>query len=193
MTSWNERFASHRVLRWAAGAGLAAALMLPSVPVGADTLPLPISGPSTVAATGPFCSIQLTVSNPTPGDQNVPRGLMMSGIAFDRTAESGTGISHIQAFLGDRNLGGMLIGSALYTVGGPIGSWTLDANIPDNVTGGGSIFVYSLSSTTGQEASVAVPVIIASEAPANIPISTDAQVSCPSVLAPTGPIVALSR
>jgi hypothetical protein len=193
MTTWNKRFASHRVLRWAAGAGLAAALMLPSVPVGAQTLPLPISGPSTVAATGPFCSIQLTVSNPTPGDQNVPRGLSMSGIAFDRTAESGPGISRIQAFLGNRNDGGMLIGNAVFTVGGPIGAWTLETSIPDNVTGGGSIFVYSLSSITGEEASVGVPVMIASQAPANIPISMDAQVSCPSVLAPTGPIVALSR
>jgi hypothetical protein len=177
------RFATHRVLRWAAAAGLAAALSLPAWSVSAQT-----------ASTDPRCTIQLSVSNPTPGDQEVPTSLIMSGIAFDQTAtdEDDNGIAMIQAFLGDRNFGGQIIGTAAFQINGPAGSWIMEATLPD-VHGGDNIFVYALSSVTGQEASVAIPVVIQAPAPEGIEPSTQSVVSCPSVLAPTVPIVALGH
>jgi hypothetical protein len=196
MIIWHDRFATHRVLRWAAGAGLAAALMLPAWPVAAQpTQPLqPIVTSGSAAMTEPDCSIQLSLANPSPGDQNVPHVLQISGTAFDRGATTGTGISQIQAFLGDRDEGGALIGVATQLATGPTGSWTMQASLPTSVTGGASIWVYSLSSVTTEEASVAVPIVVGGElAEGSTALPSTALISCPSVLAPTTPIVALGR
>src|SRR5712692_4627970 len=54
---------------------------------------------SPIATTAANCAIHLSVANPNPGDQEIPRSLVMTGTALDGTATSGTGISQVQAFL----------------------------------------------------------------------------------------------
>src|SRR5258708_3986143 len=117
-------------VRWAATLGLAAALALPSFPAAAQ--PELQTGP--IASTPAACAIQLAVANPNPGEQEVPRALTMSGTALDSTATAGPGISQIQAFLGSRDQGGTLIGTAIMpgSFGGPPGAWSLTTTIPAN-------------------------------------------------------------
>jgi plastocyanin len=143
---------------------------------------------SPIAATPANCVIQLSVANPNPGNQEIPRSLIMSGTALDGTATSGTGISRIQAFVGNRDAGGTIIGTAAFTPGpGALpGAWSLTATIPTNISGGQQMFVYGLSSVSGQEAMVSIPIVI-SEAQATPTVPNTAQSFCPAVMAPTAP------
>ena len=175
------KFAQRRPWRWAAGLGLAVLLTLPALPAAAQT---EITSGST-AATPSNCAIQFSVANPGPGDQEIPLSLVMSGSARDTTAASGSGISRVQAFLGNRDAGGTFIGEANLTPQqlGPAGSWSINATFPDTVVGGQQLWVYALSSVSGQEAVITIPIAFG-----NIPtelVSTQGQSFCPVVMAPT--------
>jgi plastocyanin len=115
----------------------------------------------------------------------------MSGTALDLTAPSGTGagISEIQAFMGNRDLGGTFIGAT--TVGGIAttipGAWTLSASIPQNVNGFQDMFVYGTSSVTGQQAFVSIPVVVAGTTSA-IEVPDQSTSFCPETITPAIPI-----
>jgi hypothetical protein len=177
------RFAERRCLRWAAGLGLAVSLALPTLPVAAQ--PEVTSG--TNGSTASNCAIQLSVANPSPGNQEIPFNLIMSGSAMDQTAKTGTGISRVEAFLGNRDAGGTFIGQADLTQPqiGPPGTWSLSASFPDTAIGGQNIFVYALSSVSGQEAVVMIPIAFGS-VPTDL-VADQGQSFCPMVMAPTSP------
>ena len=180
----HDRFPTRRGLRWATGVFLAVALTWPALPAAAQ--PELTSGP--IAATPANCAIQFSVANPNPGNQEIPRTLIMSGTALDATATSGTGISQVQAFLGNRDTGGTFIGAWAPTtsVVGPAGAWSLTADMPPNAIGGQNVFVYSLSSVTGQEAVIQIPIAFGS-----VPtdeLSDVATSFCPEMLTPPVPI-----
>src|SRR5215469_5008340 len=121
------------------------------------------AGPSaaqTGASTPPNCQIQLSVANPTPGDLEVPRSLQMSGTAVDDTAASGTGISGVEVFLGNRDQGGLFLGSTATTTGA-LGTWSVTTSFPANISGGQDLFVYGTSSVSGQQAFVSIPFVLA--------------------------------
>jgi plastocyanin len=164
-------------LRCATVVGLIVAMALPSVPATAQPPSVP------AASTQADCAIQLSVANPTPGDQEVPRSLEMSGTAMDATATSGTGISQVQVFLGSRDLGGEFIGSTPIVGGatGVPGFWSITTNIPANVSGGQSLFVYGISSVSDQQAFVAIPVVVG-ESLTGISVSDTAQSFCPAIM-----------
>jgi hypothetical protein len=172
------RFSRRSSFRWAASLGLAATLTLPALPAAAQ----PAVGTTPLAATAANCVIQLSVANPNPGDQEIPRSLVMNGTALDATATAGSGISRVQAFLGNRDTGGMFIGewSPTIPVVGPPGAWTLTATMPDNSIGGQQVFVYSTSSLSGQEASVSIPIAFG-----KVPVDEVSDVAtsvCPEVM-----------
>jgi plastocyanin len=171
-------------LRWVAACGLAGALAVPALPAAAQ----PDLVTSSSASTPANCDIQLAVANPTPGDQDIPRTLAMSGTAVDTTAASGVGIAQVEAFLGNRDQGGTFIGAATFTknpTGAP-GAWSLITDIPASVAGGQSVFVYSTSSVSGQEAFISIPVVVGAELPVGL-VSTQAEVFCPARVAPAAP------
>jgi plastocyanin len=168
-------------LRWAAAVGLTAALVLQAVPATAQ--PGIQSGP--VAATQPDCTIQLAIGNPSPGEQQVPHTIVMNGTAMDETAASGTGISQIQAFLGNRDTGGRFLGTAFFPASDIPGAWSLPAFIPDDVFGGQNLFVYSMSSVSGQEAFIQLPVVVGESLSPDISPPNVAQSFCPLLIAPT--------
>jgi plastocyanin len=179
-----DRSLNHSALRWAASIGLASALALPGLPVAAQ----PEVSSSPIAATPANCAIQLSVANPNPGDQDIPRSLIMSGTALDSTAASGTGIMQVQAFLGNRDAGGTFVGNAIFDQQ-PVGGWSLFATIPAHINGGQQMFVYGKSSVSGQEAIVAIPFSVGPELPpADLP--EVAQSFCPEVMPPPAPPVA---
>jgi plastocyanin len=168
-------------LRWAAAAGLTAALVLQAVPATAQ--PGIQSGP--VAATQTDCTIQLAVGNPSPGEQQVPHSIVLNGTAMDETATSGTGISQIQAFLGNRDTGGRFLGTAFFPTSDIPGLWTLPAFIPDDVFGGQNLFIYSMSSVSGQEAFIQLPVVVGESLSPEISPPNVAQSFCPLLIAST--------
>ena len=141
-----------------------------------------------VAATPANCVIQLSVGNPNPGNQEIPRSLVMSGTAFDSTATSGTGISRVEAFVGNRDEGGTSIGTASFRQGPGValGTWSLNATIPTNINGGQDLFVYGQSAVSGQEAMVSVPIGL-SQSEQRPPISNTAESFCPAMMATTAP------
>src|SRR5690242_1963105 len=115
---WSHaQFARKACLRGVVGCGLVAAFALPAGPSAAQP----------GASTAPNCVIQLSVANPTPGDQEIPRSLEMSGTAVDGTAPSGNGIANVEVFLGNRDAGGLFLGST--TAAGALGVWSLTTSI----------------------------------------------------------------
>ena len=191
MKSSQDRCWKQSGLRWAATVGLAVALTLPAQHAAAQ--PEVDTGPT--AATPANCSIQFSVANPNPGNQEIPRSLMMSGTALDAAATSGTGISQVQAFLGNRDMGGVLIGtwSPTTPVGGPPGTWSLLAEMPTQAIGGQQVYVYTMS-LSGQEAAISIPIAFG-KVPTD-ELSDVATSYCPEILAlpvPVNPLVAQAR
>jgi plastocyanin len=169
--TWSHARFARQSLRAATVCGLVAVLAGTAVPSAAQ------SG----ASTPPNCVIQLSVANPTPGDQEVPHALQMSGTALDDTASFGSGISNVQIFLGNRDAGGLFLGST--TLSG--GAWSIITSIPDNLNGGQNLVVYGTSSVSGQQAFVSIPVVVGESASAENPPSDQSQSFCPATITPT--------
>jgi plastocyanin len=179
---WSQvRFTKQYAARSAAAVALALGMGLPSVPAAAQ----PLTQTSPVAATPADCVIQLSVANPSPGGQEIPRSVEISGIANDEAATVGNGISHVQAFLGNRDTGGLFLGST--TVSGTPGNWSLTTTFPANLSGGQNLFVYGTSSISGQQAFVSVPIVLAGTT-SEVTASDQSQTFCPAVMPPVAPI-----
>src|SRR3954453_22947097 len=78
---------------------------------------LTLGGMTLVAAqpAGPGVSTcpVLDVGNPNAGDTLTMGDLDVSGVAFDPITGSGSGVSHVDFFLGPRDQGGTIIGTAV--------------------------------------------------------------------------------
>jgi hypothetical protein len=99
----------------------------------------------------------LSVGNPQPNDL-LPRGnVVMQGLAFDRSASSGSGVDRVSVFVDDRDSGGQLVGDAVLGQPGATG-FTVTADL-SRAGGGHTLFVYARSSVTGREAVVSFPVV----------------------------------
>jgi hypothetical protein len=124
-------------------------------PVAASGLP-PLAALAAVTQPGP--SLVLSVGNPQPNDL-LPRGkYVMQGLAFDRAANSGSGVDRVSVFVDDRDAGGQLVGDAVLGQPGATG-FTVTADL-SRAGGGHTLFVYARSSVTGHEAVVSFPVVI---------------------------------
>src|SRR5262249_42949683 len=110
---------------------------------------------------------------------------VLNGTAMDATATAGTGISQIQAFLGNRDTGCRFLGSAFFPASDIPGAWSLPAFIPDDVFGGQNLFIYSMSSVSGQEAFIQLPVVVGESLSPDISPPNVAQSFCPLLIAPT--------
>ena len=78
--------------------------------------------------------------------------------AFDKTAQSGSGIDRVQIFLDSRDLGGVFLTGAMP---GTNNMWHAIVSLPTNQTGLHTLYFYAHSAATGQEAVVSIPVTIA--------------------------------
>jgi len=129
---------------------------------------------ATPAGAGQTCTstqgIQLSLANPQPGDtllSGVP--INISGIAYDAASNSGSGIASVMVYLGDRNAGGLSLGTALLgqpNPEAPAGSQFANAGFrvrtPSLPTGSGArtLFVYARSAITNAERILQVPVFL---------------------------------
>lgn len=131
----------------------------------------------------------LSVANPSPGDNLIAGGYVISGEAFDPAAPAGTsGIERVDLFLGLRDQGGTILGSA---VPGAVSGenprfFTTQVTIPD-VNQGDVFAAYAISSITGQQTSVSYPIFIGTPAthasgatPTPVPTDVSQTSTCPA-------------
>jgi hypothetical protein len=132
-----------------------AALSLMSLPVGAQTAP---------ATTTQSCPV-LSIGNPNPGDTITEGGYVISGEAFDPAAQSGAGISRVDLFLGERDQGGLFLGSAVpgTAAGQDARAWSLEVTVPSNLNHGVDFAAYAQSSVSGAETAVTFPVFVGTQ------------------------------
>lgn len=118
------------------------------------------------ATVAPVATLHLMLDNPQPGDSLLPGAYSISGTALDTRATSGSGIDRVDIFLGDRDLGGLILGQTgvqpVMTTSEnamPLGSFHIDVNLPEH-NAGGTLFAYAHSSVTGEEMIVAIPITV---------------------------------
>src|SRR5262249_44526612 len=106
---------------------LVAALTFASLPAGAQS-----TAPAMSNVTCPV----LSVGNPNPGDDLTTGGHLLSGIAFDPAATQGSGIQRVDLFLGERENGGTILGSAVPGASGDNPrAWSVEVQVPDQNRG----------------------------------------------------------
>jgi hypothetical protein len=131
----------------------------PTIPATTTTTTPATTTTTTTPMVAPTSStITLEVSNPSPGDTIHAGGYSIEGRAFDKTAQSGSGVDGIDIFLDDRDAGGMMLTEA---TPGADNMWHAIVPLPTNQLGLHTLFFYAHSSVTGQETVVSVPVTIA--------------------------------
>jgi hypothetical protein len=140
--------------------------------------------------TPPEDTLHLEVSNPSPGDK-VPVGdMVIHGVSYDRSANTGTGVDRVSLFQGTRGAGGALLAEATLGMPNPFAApgsqwaqagWAATIAIP-NTPGPMTLSVYSHSAVSDHESTVAVPMMVAqNSAPgAQCTITTTAAQGMPS-------------
>jgi len=130
----------------------------PAAPMAQPGQATPVPGlsqPSILAGSsqGPV----LSLGNPAANDVLAHGAYSVTGLAYDPAATSGSGISQVSFFIGNRDAGGIALGSV--EVGAP-GVFRAQVTIPDSIAGGHDFYAYAQSSVTGRETAVSVPVFI---------------------------------
>jgi hypothetical protein len=130
----------------------------------------------------------LQVANPGPGALLPSGDIVISGVAFDPAATEGAGVTRVDLFLGDRDQGGLYLGSAVpgedvmqgLTPGSQAAmqSFQVKVLIPPTLTGGTDLRAYARSALTGDETVVSTPVYLAI---APTPMATPAAVPVASI------------
>jgi hypothetical protein len=132
--------------------GLAAALSISVLPAYAQE------------ASGDCSTIDFRLANPDPWARVEIGTTIFEGVAMDTTAPEGSvGIERVDFFLGDRNQGGTLVGTATPSVSpepfGP-GSFAATVTMPKLAIGGHDLFVYALDRVTGEESIISQPIAV---------------------------------
>jgi hypothetical protein len=152
---------------------IAASLSLASVSAGAQSAATTMGGGK--------CPV-LSVANPGPGDDLLAGGVVISGSAFDPAAPQGAGISRVDLFLGERDQGGTILGSAVPS--GPANAFSVEVQVP-SLDRGVDFAAYAISSVTGQQTAVTFPIIVGvptrtSSTPTPIPTTVNVTSTCPN-------------
>lgn len=131
--------------------------------------------PASAQTASPQCPA-LQLDNPNPGDTVMPGGYVVSGIAFDPSATIGSGVSRVDFFLGNREAGGLYLGSAQSipnpnSFGPP--RFQTQLTIPDITAADTAFNVYAFDALSSGETSVSIPVRVGDiPPPRNRPIPT---------------------
>jgi hypothetical protein len=129
----------------------------------------------------------LSIANPSPGDTLIPGNMIISGSAFDPAATQGSGITRVDLFLGERDQGGTILGSAVpgNAVGEPANFFTVEVSVPSTLNRGVDFAAYAISSVTGQQTEVTFPIFVGTPTKSNVtptPVPTTMNVTstCPN-------------
>jgi hypothetical protein len=123
----------------------------------------------------------LQLANPGAGDLLPTGDIIISGLAFDPAATDGSGISRVDLFLGDRDTGGLYLGSAVPADNASaIGkTFSIKASVPNNSNGERDFVAYAVSGVNGQQTRVTVPVFVGAE-PTPTPVPSDGSAPPPA-------------
>jgi hypothetical protein len=146
----------------------AAATTSPAADTSAPTL---ASGPNiALAAVAPSVAPVLQVANPNAGDTLLQGYYVISGLAYVPNASQGSGVDRVAFFLGDRDTGGVFLGSAVpdqsaelnATPGSLLATagFATKVSVPSQIRGSSTFFAYARNSITGQETVTSVPVFV---------------------------------
>jgi hypothetical protein len=112
----------------------------------------------------------LQLLNPGPGDFVSSGDLWIAGTAFDPAAIEGSGVSRVDLFLGERDKGGLYLGSAVPGQDILQGltpqslaaqrSFQLKVEMPSNISGGMDLRAYAYSAVTGNSTVVSTPIYL---------------------------------
>jgi hypothetical protein len=127
-----------------------------AAPTPTPTFP-PFPAPPAGAVTAQ--TLTLSVSNPRSEDALSKGFYVISGVAYDSSAQGTSGVDRVAVYLDPRDSGGEFLGDA--TLGDPTSpfNFSLLARLPD-ASGGHNLTVYARSAVTGQETSVTIPIAI---------------------------------
>jgi hypothetical protein len=121
---------------------------------------IPVAAQTAPASAVQSCPV-LSVGNPNPGDNINAGGYVVSGEAFDPASQSGAGISSVDLFLGERDQGGLFLGSAVPgSSGTDPRAWSVEVTIPSNFDHNVDFAAYADSSVTGSETTVTIPIVV---------------------------------
>jgi hypothetical protein len=166
--------------------------LTPGVPAVAQITCAPATSSSVVGATTPASAAPTTagsttapvttvamsgapvlqVANPSSGDTLLLGDYIISGLAYapGQSSSQGVGVDRVEFFLGDRNAGGLFLGSAvpgqsaeLNAAQGSLlamGGFVTKVTVPSQIKGGTTFFAYATNAVTGQETVVSVPVFV---------------------------------
>jgi hypothetical protein len=111
----------------------------------------------------------LDLANPGAGDVVLFGDYVVSGLAYDPAVADGSGVSHVELFLGNRDEGGLFLGEAVpgtdrlpnVSDGSRLAQdgFQIKITVPGTVSGGHDLFVYA-TSMTGQETVMRVPIYV---------------------------------
>ena len=158
------------VLAFLCSASVAAADTLAQAATATPT-PRP-SGPTATAVPCviPKTGVIIVLANPQPYDTLISgTQVVMTGVAYDTRATSGSGISQVTAYLGARDAGGTSLGTALLGQSNPLfpsgsqyanAGFTLRTPSLPQGSGSRSIFVYAKSSVDSSEGTLEVPIYL---------------------------------
>jgi hypothetical protein len=100
--------------------------------------------------------------NPLPGDVLQPGSYLISGLALDPMASASTsGIDQVSFFLGDRDQGGLQIGSVVPSSGLRQADFSVTVTLPSGSPGVAQLEAFAHSALTGKETEVAMPITVA--------------------------------
>src|SRR5579859_4504648 len=100
--------------------------------------------------------------NPLPGDVLQPGAYLISGLALDPMASATTsGIDQVAFFLGDRDQGGLPLGSVVPSSGVRQADFSATITLPSASQGVAQLEVFAHSALTGKETEVALPITVA--------------------------------
>lgn len=126
--------------------------------------------PTAVACVSAPTGIQIVLENPQPGDTLMSgTQVVMNGSAYDTGATTGSGIASVTVYLGDRDAGGLALGTATLGQPNPAASpgsqfanagFTLRTAPLPNGSGARTIFVYARSIVGNAEAVLQVPIFL---------------------------------
>jgi hypothetical protein len=110
----------------------------------------------------------LQMDNPNPCDTIMPGGYVVSGIAYDPAATLGSGVSHVDFFLGSRDDGGLYLGTVVplanpNSFGPP--RFLKQLTIPRMTNAGTEFVVYAFDAATNGQTSLSVPVRVGDVTP----------------------------
>lgn len=145
---------------------------LASTSTGASTAPT-TTGSTTAPVTVPMSAAPvLQVANPSAGDTLLLGDYVISGLAYvpGQSSSQGVGVDRVEFFLGNRDAGGIFLGSAVpgqsaelnATPGSllAMGGFVTKVTVPSQIKGGTTFFAYATNSVTGEETIVSQPVFV---------------------------------